>query len=154
MMPCMVLRTQVILSIFFFKQKTAYDMDGYRGGKLDPNAATSDVLGNGKIPSGNKLVLVTEYLERPSPDTPEGRRLVMANDKLICDPMPYPCVDPTGEPVDEPILHYLTRLIDPDSDCDEGLVRHSLDACRTWNDCTNKLLEWKNLALNPQILAP
>jgi hypothetical protein len=33
-----------------------------------------------------------------------------------------------------------------------GLVKHLLDAQRTYNDCTNKQLEWKNLALNPQVI--
>jgi hypothetical protein len=35
-----------------------------------------------------------------------------------------------------------------------GLVRHCLDDQRTINDCFNKITEWKNVALMPQILAP
>jgi hypothetical protein len=134
--------------------ETVYQLEGYKGGTLTPNASTSDVLGDGKKPQDSHLVLVTDYLERPSPKNTQGRRLVICQGKIICDEMPYPCVDAAGEAVDEPVLHYLTRIIDPDSDRDQGLVRHALDACRTWNDCTNKILEWKNLALMPQILAP
>jgi len=60
-------------------------------------------------------------------------------------------VDYDGNTVDEPVLHKLAYMTDPDSDRDMGLVRHLLDAQRTINDCTNKQLEWKNLALVPQL---
>jgi len=63
-------------------------------------------------------------------------------------------VDPKGQVVDEPVLHKLAYFVDPDSDRDLGLVRGLLDAQRTYNDSINKALEWKNLALNPQLLVP
>jgi hypothetical protein len=47
-------------------------------------------------------------------------------------------------------LHKLSYIVDPDSDRDQGLVRHLLDAQRTINDATNKQIEWKNMALQPQ----
>lgn len=101
-----------------------------------------------------KLVLVTEYLERPCQEYPNGRRLVIVNDKLAIPPEDYPCFDAGGNVSDEPVLHKLSYIVDPDNDRDIGLVPHLLDAQRTYNDCNNKQLEWKNLALNPQLIAP
>jgi hypothetical protein len=127
---------------------------GFLGGKLTADANTSPFSFGNPVaqPEANK-VMVTEYLERPSPQNRQGRRLIMANGRLIAPPEAYPCTDAKGEYLDEPVLHKLTYIVDPASDRDMGLVRHLLDAQRTINDCTNKLLEAKNLALLPQLLA-
>jgi hypothetical protein len=127
-------------------------MPGFIGGKITANAKTSDVLDENQ--KGADLVLVTEYLERPSIANPNGRRVVMANDKVVLPEEPYPLVDPKGRRVDEPVLHRLGYFMDPASDRALGLVRFLVDPQRTINDCYNKLLEWKNLALAPQVLAP
>jgi hypothetical protein len=100
------------------------------------------------------MVMVTDYLERPCKEYPEGRRLCVANGKLIAPPEKYPLIDPKGEAVDAPVLHKISYILDPDSDRDIGLVASLLDSQRTINDCTNKQLEWKNLALMPQVFAP
>jgi hypothetical protein len=124
---------------------------GYVGGKLRPDAATSDL----PTDAGRQenMVLVTEYLERPCPKYPQGRRLIVANDRVIAPPEAYPNVNAKGEVCDEPVLHRISYTVDPDGDRDRGLVPELIDLQRTINDCWNKLLEWKNRCLNPQMLA-
>jgi hypothetical protein len=129
--------------------------DGFiKGTKLVADAETGD--------GGSALIMVTEYLERPSPQYPEGRWVTMANKKIIVmgedaegKPSiyrPYPCADPNGEPIDEPVLHRLTYAQPPGEDRGVGLVRHLVDLQRIVNDMPNRQLEWVRLALNPQII--
>jgi hypothetical protein len=122
------------------------------GGELSPDAMAGDRTTKENAPPQAKLVMVTDYLERPSAKNPQGKWITMANGKRIQPDREYPCMDHEGNVLDEPVLHKLSYFSDPDSDRDMGLVRHLLDPQRTVNDCTNKLLEWKNLALNPQAL--
>lgn len=122
------------------------------GTKLTADASSEYVLGDQR--DKKHLVMVTDYLERPCAKYPEGRRYCIANGKVITPPEAYPFSDGVGGIVDEPVLHKLSYIIDPDSDRDQGLVRHLLDAQRTINDATNKQIEWKNLALMPQMIAP
>jgi hypothetical protein len=100
------------------------------------------------------MVIVTRYFERPSAKRPSGRLIYTANDRVICPPEPYPLTDPDGNVIDEPILHPLSWTVDPDDDRDQGLVEDLIDPERGIQDCLNKISEWKNLALNPQIDAP
>lgn len=123
-------------------------LPGFAGGTLSSDASTSQTL---QDPSVGNMVMVTDYLERPSPKTPDGLRLTVANGRIICPPEPYPCCEGDGTVVDEPVLHKISRIVDPDNDRDMGLVEHALDAQRVYNDCLNKMVEWKNLALNPQM---
>lgn len=129
-------------------------MEGFLGVELKPDATPDDEDGihREKISEHSKLILVTEYLERPSPQNPTGRWLTIANGKQIVPERPYPCQDHEGNVIDEPVLHKWSYITDPDSDRDQGLVSHLIDAQRTINDCTNKQLEWKNLAINPQVI--
>ena len=130
-----------------------YAMEGYQGGVLTPDAAHDvDGIEHNRYTQHTKLVLVTEYLERPSAKNPQGRWLTLANKKVIVPERPYPCTDSDGNAVDEPVLHKLSYFTDPDSDRDMGLGRHLIDPQRTINDCINKMLEWKNLAMNPQVI--
>lgn len=122
------------------------------GTKLTADASTDGTLGAEK--ETDDMVMVTDYLERPCPEYPQGRRLCIANGKQIVPEEAYPLTDPDGDAVDEPILHRISYIVDPDNDRDLGLVSGLLDAQRTINDCTNKQLEWKNLALMPQVFAP
>lgn len=126
----------------------------YLGGKLVSDATDRRIIGSGKPTDNTDLVLVIEYLERPTAKTPEGRRFYMANSRLISKQMRYPCYGPKGEVLDEPCLQKLSVITDPDSDRDHGLVKFALDAMRSYNDANNKVLEWKNLALNPQVVGP
>lgn len=119
---------------------------------------TADAGADGTIGSNHKetqhMVMVTDYLERPCKAYPEGRRLCVANGRLIAPPERYPLINPDGSAVDAPVIHKISYILDPDNDRDLGLVSALLDSQRTINDCTNKQLEWKNLALMPQVFAP
>ena len=99
------------------------------------------------------LVLRREYLERPSAARPQGRRLVMANGRMILPEGTYPCENAKGEVLDEMVLLRLSYLTETD-DRDRGLVELLVDLQRTIQDTWNKLLEWKNRCLNPQMVAP
>jgi hypothetical protein len=137
---------------------------GFFGAKLTADATTSDTATDSQKVAGDNLVMVTDYLERPCPKWPEGRRIQMANGRVICDwrlvnpdtVMPwesYPLRDHEDVVIDEPCIVRLSYTIDPDSDRDLGLVWQLIDPQRTINDCLNKLLEWKNRCLNPQLVA-
>lgn len=130
--------------------------EGYIGGDLKPDAEAQRVYNRSdKIPqNAQNLVMVTEYFERPCADYPEGRRIVMANKKQVFMEEPYPLRNGNGEIIDAPCMHRLAYSTDPDSDRDQGLVRHLIDAQRTYNNANNKALEWVNLTLAPQMLAP
>ena len=121
--------------------EAAKRLEGYRGGQLIPDADAMSQTMRGQSSPARKMVLVTYYLERPTPENPEGRWLTLANDREICPEKPYPG---GGE---KPCLHKLTYFVDPDSDRDMGLVRHLLTGQRTFNDAANKIAEWKNLHL-------
>lgn len=127
-------------------------MPGFVGGKLVADGRADSILSDNQ--SADDLVLVTDYLERPSAQNPRGRRLTIANESVILPPEDYPFINADNEVIDEPVLHKLSYIVDPSSDRDIGLVPHFLDAQRTINDCTNKQLEWKNLALFPQMISP
>jgi len=125
-------------------------LPGFVGGKIVADAQADPILSD----SGPDLVLLTDYLERPSSTNPAGRRLTMANNRIILPPEEYPYTNAQGEVIDAPVLHKLSYILDPDSDRDIGLGPSFLDPQRTINDCTNKQLEWKNLALFPQMMSP
>lgn len=129
---------------------------------LVPDASASDIPNDRT--NDEKLVMHTEIFERPCPKYPDGRRLHIANKRIICDarlvsehaPYPwetYPLRGVDGKALDEPVLQRLSYTIDPESDRDMGLVWQLIDAQRTYQDCMNKLLEWKNRCLNPQMMA-
>lgn len=125
--------------------------DGFLGAKLTPDAEL-DWKGDKSEPS--RMVLVTEYLERPCPEYPQGRWLTLANGKIIFPKSEYPLKDLEGRAIDSPCIHRLSYMIDPSSDRDQGLVKQLIEPMRTFNDALNKVSEWKNVALSPQILAP
>lgn len=126
------------------------ETDGYVGGKLDADAQKAETS-DPDTPQ-ERLVLVTEYLERPSKAQPDGRWLTMANGRVIIPARPYPCRDGEGKVLDEPVLHQLYYSKDPDSDRNLGLVRFLIDPQRQLNHAVSKIAEWVNLTLNPQVL--
>lgn len=128
------------------------EMEGYLTGDLNADAQATRALGSSS-PRGGKLVLVTEYLERPSQKYPKGRRLCMANNRVIAKGGDYPLQGPDGEVVDEPVLLELTMMRDPDLKRGLGMVRFLLDPARQYQDARNKQAEWKNLAMNPQMVS-
>lgn len=127
-------------------------MAGYLGGELMADGTTSDSSDQSQV---GDSVLVCHVLERPGPSNGgKGRWFTLANERQIIKERPYPCLDGEGRPLDEPVIHKLSYFLDPELDRDMGLVEHLLDPSRTYDDCTNKQLEWKNLALSPQMIGP
>jgi hypothetical protein len=126
-------------------------MEGFDGKELFPDASTSD---NPLAREGEKLVMVTDYLERPSKKHPKGRRIITANERVIVPLEDYPLKDHDGNVLDEPCIHKLSYVVDPTKDRDMSLVSILVDPQRTINDCWNKLLEYKNRGMNPQMIAP
>jgi hypothetical protein len=149
-------------------------LDGYLGGELTEDAgagAGADTAGK-KDEKARKLVMVTDFLERPCQRYPTGRWLTIANNRVVAGvqldeegkPLtdeqgkpvyrPYPLTDHDDKPVDEPVLHRLSYTVDPDSDEDTGMVRDLVGPQRTYTDCWNKISETKNRRLNNQMIAP
>jgi hypothetical protein len=142
------------------------DIPGFvKGVELKADAQTSDIPTDRD--ASDNLVMVTEFFERPCPDYPDGRCMTFANARPIIDYRqdpdcpedwtdwwgPYPLVDVDGSILDEPILHRLVFRQDPDTDHDLGLTWRLIDFERTAQDVYNKILEYKNRGLNPQMLA-
>lgn len=123
---------------------------GYLKGNLKPDASIADLPSD--KPSEN-MVLVSEYLERPSSKNPRGLRIISAGGRLIFPPEPYPLQTPKGETVDEPCIHRLVYTHDDENDTDLGLVWQLIDPQRVVQDILNKMSEWKNRCLNPQMIA-
>lgn len=131
--------------------------------KLVADASASDIPTDRD--RNDNLVMVTEYFERPCPKWPSGRTITVANGKPIVDYRlidpscptwwgPYPLQDAKGTSLDEPLLHRLVYKVDADTDNDLGLTWQLVDFQRTIQDAFNKLVEWKNRCLNPQMKAP
>lgn len=136
-------------------------LPGFIGVPLTADARTGD-LPQGK--TSDTMVRLTEYQERPCPKYPEGRRCFIAANQIIVDyrkvdPLyqdwyePFPNFDADGEVVDEPVLHRISYTVNPEGD-DFGLMERLIDLSRTIDDCWNKILEWKNRCLMPQMKAP
>ena len=90
------------------------------------------------------LVRVYSYLEKPTRTYPVGRWVTIAGNRKIAADRQYPV--PEGD-----ALIPLSYIVDPDNDRDMGLVQHLLDPQRIFNDAWNKIVEWKNLAMAPQL---
>jgi hypothetical protein len=120
-------------------------LPGFKGVMVAPDSEikTRGRLGWGKA-TNTKLTRVYSYLEKPTKTYPRGRWLTIANGRQIAAEQAYPV--PEGD-----ALLPLSYIVDPDNDRDMGLVQHLLDPQRIYNDAWNKIVEWKNLALNPQL---
>jgi hypothetical protein len=136
---------------------------GYVGGKLIPDATTADLPSDRQ---SDKMARLTTYLERPCEKYPNGRRCFIANGRIVVDFRadqsapegadwyePYPYMDANGVVCDEPVIHRISYVVNPEGD-DFGLVERLIDLMRTIDDCWNKLLEYKNRGLMPRISAP
>jgi len=121
------------------------------GGKLPSDAQIPESRGGDE--DGN-LCLITEYLERPSPMHPQGRRLFLAAGKQIFPEEGYPLTNSKGVVVDEPCIHRLGYTVNPASDRDKGLVRSLIDSMRTYDFAQNKIAEYAQLGLIPKMVAP
>jgi hypothetical protein len=122
----------------------AVNLEGYNGANIMSDPANQRFTYGVNKPRNTQLVRVRHYLEQPSKSFPTGRWLVIANGRQITAERPYPV--PEGI-----CLYPLSYIQDPDNDRDMGLVQHLLDPQRTFNDAWNKIIEWKNMALSPQL---
>lgn len=121
------------------------NIEGFLGGNVPSDADLRDSGRRGYMKARNQdLVTVYHYLEKPTKSYPVGRWLVIAGGRQIARERPYPVME--GE-----ALIPLSYIVDPDNDRDQSLLQHLLDPQRIYNDAWNKIVEWKNLALNPQL---
>src|ERR1700744_736765 len=111
------------------------------GEKLKADAETSSVPKPQRLKTGTEMVMVVEYLERPCNKWPEGRRMIMANSRVIFKEETYPCRDNEGNAVDEPALHRLFYAVDAASDRNKGLVLSLMDPMRSYDQAANKAEE-------------
>lgn len=123
------------------------ELPGFYGKKLYADASTSDIPTD-KHPKN--LVMRTDYYERPCPEYPDGRHLVVANRRQVLPEAKYPVRNRGDEVIDEPVLHRLAWDLDDGSQRDFGLTWQLIDFQRTYQDCRNKAVEWKNRCLFPQ----
>lgn len=124
------------------------------GEKLKPDAESTQLTKPNKLKNGTELVMQVEYLERPCAKWPEGRRLVMANGRVIFPEERYPKEDADGKVVDEPPFWRLSYALDAASDKNKGLVQSLIDPQRSYDMAMNKMQEYIQLGQNPQIMAP
>lgn len=124
------------------------------GEKLKADAEGSQIAKPNKVRSGTDLVMVSEYLERPCAKWPHGRRLIMANGRVIFPEEKYPCVDNKGAVVDEPALHRLFYAVDGSSDHNKGLIVSLIEPMRSYDMARNKTQEFIQLGQVPQVMAP
>lgn len=126
------------------------ESDGYVGGKLDADAQKAET--SDPDSAQERLVLVTEYLERPTRSRPNGRWITLANGRVIIPERAYPCRDGEGKVLDEPVLHELHYAEDLDTGRNIGPVQFAIDPQRQLNHAVSKIAEWVNLMLNPQLI--
>lgn len=126
------------------------EIPGFTGIELKADAGTSDIPTD---KDKDNLAMLTRYMERPCPEYPQGRHLYIANGQVVAPEDTYPLIDPQNRVLDEPVLHRLCWDADPETDRDFGLTWQLIDAQRTYQDCWNKILEWKNRCLHPQMKA-
>ena len=120
---------------------------------LEADGSSANNLMESKTETDN-LVTVTCYFERPCLKYPTGRYFISANKRVIVPETDYPLADGEGNVLDEVCIHRLQWDVNGDSNRELGLVWELIDFQRTIQDCYNKLLEWKNRTLNPQMLSP
>jgi len=126
--------------------------EGFIGDSLTADNASKG-LGTNRN-KGPNLVIVTEFLERPCPKYPNGRRMIFANGRTIFPEEDYPLRDHEGNVVDAPCLHRLYYTIDADSDRDRGLIGSLVESLRQYDYASNKAAEYLQLVLIPQMTAP
>jgi len=123
--------------------------EGYEGGKLKADAVGAEA----KQTENSDLCMVTEYLERPCREWPDGRRLIYANDKCLFPEEDYPLRDEKNEVVDAPCLHRLYYSV-TGSPRARGLVQSLIETVRQYDHMGNKAMEFIALTLVPQMMAP
>lgn len=124
------------------------EREGYIGAPELKADAQASVHESGRDAVSAELVFVFHYLERPSKKHPRGRWLQIAGGHLIAEPADYPCE------YDMPVLHNLDDMRREHRDRPMGRGELMIDVQRTYNRTVNQIIAWKNLVLNPSLLAP
>lgn len=113
--------------------------------KADATSAVLDYQdGDGKP----DLCFVYIYLERPSDEFAKGRQMEIVNRTIIGEVYPYPVYS------DIPVIHRMPWIQRENRDRSLGIGEMAIDIQRSINRIVNQLITWRNLVLNPQLLAP
>jgi hypothetical protein len=128
---------------------------GFMGPELQADAASSpDFLGEKPKIADADLVLVTDYLERPCADQPNGRRVIEVDGRQIFPEEDYPKMDGEGNVLDEPFASRISYTIDGEADHDRGLVTSVIEVLRDYDFAANKAVEYLQLVMVPQLVVP
>jgi hypothetical protein len=122
--------------------------EGYTGPKELAADAQPNLHEAGRSSVTDNLVFVYHYLERPSKEHKAGRWLQIAGGHEIAARQDYPCDK------DVPVIHELADIRRPHRDRPMGRGQLMIDIQRTYNRTINQIIAWKNLVLNPQMMAP
>jgi hypothetical protein len=110
----------------------------------DASASVLDVAdGDGK----QDLVFKYHFFERPCDSYPDGRYLEIVNKRVVCEPYPYPLRD------NIPCIHRMPWIVRENRDRSLGLGELAIDIQRSINRLINQIITWRNLVLNPQLVA-
>ncbi len=123
-----------------------------RKGYVGPSELTPDAMSapheSRRGDEARDLAYVYHYLERPCDDHPTGRWLQICQGRLIAEPRSYPCSGDTC------VLQWIPYIKRRHVDRPMGLGQMLLDIQRTYNRTINQIVAYKNLVLNPQVMAP
>lgn len=128
---------------------------GYIGpGELQADAAGADFeFGSPASSEQKNLVFVYDWLERPCEKYPKGRWLsCLRTGEIIQGERPYPR-DPEKS-MGKPCIHELPWLRRDHRHRPLGVGEQAIDIQRTYNRTIAQIQMWKNLVLNPALLAP
>jgi hypothetical protein len=122
---------------------------GYIGPKVIVPDARADRLGSRDSAAAERnLCFVYHFLERPSDAAPQGRWMEVCQGRITRPVREYPCAS------DRPVIQRMPWIDRGDRrDRSMGLGEMVIDIQRTINRICNQMITWRNLVLNPQILA-
>ena len=122
--------------------------DGYLGPADLSADAQYSIRERSRDAASSQLVALYQYLERPSAKYRQGRWLQIAGGHYAFAEGEYPCT------VDRMVVLELADMRRRHRDRPMGRGELMLDVQRTYNRTVNQIIAWKNLVLNPQLMAP
>ncbi|HEY5708520.1 MAG TPA: hypothetical protein VIS51_03925 [Solirubrobacterales bacterium] len=131
------------------------DRDGYVGpDELKPDArAQSYEFGTAGASESKESVFVYEWLERPCAKHPDGRWIsCLQTGEIVQRERRYPRDAKRSQ--GKPCLHEFAWLRRQHRHRPLGAGEQAIDIQRTRNATINSIIMWKNLVLNPRLLAP
>lgn len=128
-----------------------YGVQNPRPDALNVGSHVDNVLISGEREAN--MVTVTEYLERPSAQNPQGRKLIIIGEDVVKEmPYPYDAKD-FNELIDQNWLVRYSYFSSPSRDRDMGVTEHLLDAQNAWNVTENQIAKLKDLRANRPIIS-